>query len=34
MQIGTGFLATDESGASAVHRAALHGPEARTTVPY
>lgn len=32
VQIGTGFLATEESGASAVHRAALHGPEARTTV--
>ncbi|MEV4915695.1 DUF561 domain-containing protein [Streptomyces tirandamycinicus] len=32
VQIGTGFLATDESGASALHRAALHGPDARTTV--
>ncbi|MFI2367363.1 NAD(P)H-dependent flavin oxidoreductase [Streptomyces sp. NPDC018833] len=31
-QIGTGFLTTEESGASAIHRAALHGPEARTTV--
>ena len=32
VQIGTGFLATAESGASAVHKAALGGPEARTTV--
>ncbi|MFI6811377.1 NAD(P)H-dependent flavin oxidoreductase [Nonomuraea sp. NPDC050328] len=32
VQIGTGFLATDESGASAVHKRALHGPDARTTV--
>ncbi|WP_240506083.1 NAD(P)H-dependent flavin oxidoreductase [Thermoactinospora rubra] len=32
VQIGTGFLATAESGASALHKAALHGPEARTTV--
>ncbi len=32
VQIGTGFLATEESGASPVHRAALHGPEAATTV--
>ncbi|WP_254706321.1 NAD(P)H-dependent flavin oxidoreductase [Streptomyces lunaelactis] len=32
VQIGTGFLATEESGASALHRAALHGPDARTTV--
>ncbi|WP_058043750.1 NAD(P)H-dependent flavin oxidoreductase [Streptomyces roseifaciens] len=32
VQIGTGFLATEESGASAVHRAALNGPDARTTV--
>jgi nitronate monooxygenase len=32
VQIGTGFLATAESAASPVHRAALAGPEARTTV--
>jgi nitronate monooxygenase len=32
VQIGTGFLATDESGASAVHKHALHTPAARTTV--
>ncbi|MFC4608777.1 NAD(P)H-dependent flavin oxidoreductase [Streptomyces maoxianensis] len=32
VQIGTGFLATEESGASAIHRAALHGPDAYTTV--
>ncbi|MET9515167.1 nitronate monooxygenase [Streptomyces sp. NPDC002994] len=32
VQIGTGFLATRESGASAVHRRALSGPDARTTV--
>ncbi|MFE9255677.1 NAD(P)H-dependent flavin oxidoreductase [Streptomyces sp. NPDC006879] len=32
VQIGTGFLATTESGASAVHKRALGGPEARTTV--
>jgi nitronate monooxygenase len=32
VQIGTGFLATDESGASAVHKRALLGPDARTTV--
>ncbi|WKX69278.1 nitronate monooxygenase family protein [Streptomyces sp. XD-27] len=32
VQIGTGFLATEESGASAIHRAALHGPYAHTTV--
>ncbi|WP_395293934.1 NAD(P)H-dependent flavin oxidoreductase [Kitasatospora hibisci] len=32
VQVGTGFLATEESGASDVHRAALHGPEAATTV--
>ncbi|MFE6868600.1 NAD(P)H-dependent flavin oxidoreductase [Kitasatospora sp. NPDC057692] len=32
VQIGTGFLATDESGASAVHKRALHSPQARVTV--
>lgn len=32
VQIGTGFLATEESAASEVHRAALCGPEARVTV--
>ncbi|WP_354638407.1 NAD(P)H-dependent flavin oxidoreductase [Kitasatospora camelliae] len=32
VQIGTGFLATEESAASEVHRAALLGPDARTTV--
>lgn len=32
VQIGTAFLATDESGASAVHKRALHGSAARTTV--
>lgn len=32
VQIGTGFLATRESGASAVHKQALSGPEARRTV--
>jgi nitronate monooxygenase len=32
VQIGTGFLATAESGASAVHKAALHGPDAKVTV--
>ncbi len=32
VQVGTGFLATAESGAPAVHKEALHGPEARTTV--
>jgi len=32
VQIGTGFLATDESAASPVHKAALHSPAARTTV--
>ncbi|MFF5210769.1 NAD(P)H-dependent flavin oxidoreductase [Streptosporangium sp. NPDC000396] len=32
VQIGTGFLATAESGASAAHKAALHGPEAHITV--
>ncbi|MFI1809571.1 NAD(P)H-dependent flavin oxidoreductase [Streptomyces sp. NPDC020422] len=32
VQIGTGFLATRESGASPVHRRALGTPEARTTV--
>jgi nitronate monooxygenase len=32
VQIGTGFLVTAESAASAAHKAALHGPEAQTTV--
>jgi nitronate monooxygenase len=32
VQIGTGFLATRESNASAPHRAALRSPEARVTV--
>ncbi|MFF6774642.1 NAD(P)H-dependent flavin oxidoreductase [Streptomyces sp. NPDC012637] len=32
VQIGTAFLAARESGASPVHRRALGGPEARTTV--
>ncbi|MEU3014132.1 NAD(P)H-dependent flavin oxidoreductase [Nocardia asteroides] len=32
VQVGTGFLATRQSGASPVHRAALRSPEARTTV--
>jgi nitronate monooxygenase len=32
VQIGTGFLATTESGTSAAHKAALAGPDARTTV--
>jgi nitronate monooxygenase len=32
MQIGTAFLATDESAASAVHKRALHSPDARATV--
>ncbi|WP_405178690.1 nitronate monooxygenase [Nocardia sp. NBC_01377] len=32
VQIGTGFLATEQSGASAVHRATLRSPAARTTV--
>ncbi|ARF73202.1 2-nitropropane dioxygenase [Kitasatospora albolonga] len=32
VQVGTGFLATAESGAPAVHKRALHSPEARTTV--
>jgi nitronate monooxygenase len=32
VQVGTGFLATEESAASAAHRAALRGPEARVTV--
>ncbi|MCF2527083.1 NAD(P)H-dependent flavin oxidoreductase [Yinghuangia soli] len=32
VQIGTGFLGTDESAASPVHRAALHSDAARTTV--
>lgn len=31
VQIGTAFLATDESGTTAEHRAALRGPEARRT---
>ncbi|GIE32518.1 nitronate monooxygenase [Actinoplanes italicus] len=32
VQIGTGFLATTESGTSTAHKAALAGPDARTTV--
>ncbi|MFI7359525.1 NAD(P)H-dependent flavin oxidoreductase [Streptomyces avidinii] len=32
VQIGTGFLATRESGASPLHKRALDGPDARTTV--
>lgn len=32
VQVGTGFLATAQSGASAVHRAALRSANARTTV--
>lgn len=32
VQIGTGFLATTQSGASPVHKAALTGPGARITV--
>ena len=32
VQIGTGFLACDESGASARHRAALFSPQAENTV--
>ncbi|MCY0940488.1 NAD(P)H-dependent flavin oxidoreductase [Streptomyces antarcticus] len=32
VQIGTAFLATRESGASAAHKRALNSPEARTTV--
>lgn len=32
VQIGTAFLATHESGASATHKAALHSPAARATV--
>ncbi|MFI6502788.1 NAD(P)H-dependent flavin oxidoreductase [Nonomuraea typhae] len=32
VQVGTAFLAAAESGASAVHKAALLGPEARVTV--
>lgn len=32
VQVGTGFLATVESGTSAVHKAALHGPDAHITV--
>ena len=31
-QVGTAFLATHQSAASEVHRAALHGPEASRTV--
>ena len=31
VQIGTAFLATDQSGAPQAHRDALHGPEARRT---
>lgn len=32
VQVGTGFLATEESGAGAVHKNALLSPEARVTV--
>ncbi|MBG0568668.1 NAD(P)H-dependent flavin oxidoreductase [Actinoplanes aureus] len=32
VQIGTGFLATTQSGASPIHKAALTGPDARITV--
>lgn len=32
VQVGTGFLATAESGAPAAHKAALHGPNAAVTV--
>ncbi|MFG3407786.1 NAD(P)H-dependent flavin oxidoreductase [Streptomyces sp. NPDC048142] len=32
VQVGTGFLATEESGAPAVHKRALHSAEARSTV--
>ena len=32
VQIGTGFLATTESGAGPLHKAALTGPDARITV--
>ncbi|HEX8631777.1 MAG TPA: nitronate monooxygenase [Catenuloplanes sp.] len=32
VQVGTGFLATAQSGASPVHKAALTGPDARVTV--
>jgi nitronate monooxygenase len=32
VQIGTAFLASDESAASPVHKRALHSPEARATV--
>lgn len=32
VQVGTGFLATEESGASPMHKAALHTPAARITV--
>lgn len=32
VQIGTGFLATTESGASPLHKQGLHGPDARVTV--
>ena len=31
VQIGTAFLASEESGANPLHRAALHGPEAKET---
>lgn len=32
VQIGTGFLATTQSGASPLHKAALTGPDARNTI--
>jgi nitronate monooxygenase len=32
VQIGTGFLGTEESGARSVHKQMLHSPAARTTV--
>lgn len=32
VQIGTAFLVSDESAASAIHKRALHSPEARATV--
>ncbi|MET8628585.1 nitronate monooxygenase [Kitasatospora sp. NPDC004669] len=32
VQIGTGFLVTDESGASPAHKQALRGPQARVTM--
>ena len=32
VQIGTGFLGTEESGASTLHKQALHSPEASVTV--